>query len=319
MSLVDEVSFLEESQLTFYNLQPDPASIVVIAIGLAGTEESPYFVDLISHLDRRSLIIGVRGSETCAHTFNRKIFLKNDSSRISATMRWVYAAYPTKPKIGIGMSLGGALVLRHQSLKLFPFDEIIMISTSLWYEHAIRTMPDSFKGILANRILSWWQFERLYFGKNYLTTTRRPTIQQWIRLLLSSNMLQQDKILCELYDMDYESYINDLDMRWMTKEVRSVNYLLSKRDPMFSGAHLKVTLDALEGSLFNYSVVQFGSHGEFTKNTRNDYLVEYCQTIIDKVCSLKYPKKEFQTSEIVLQETNPRTNSKRTENAYINK
>lgn len=273
----------EESQLTVYNLQDEPVSIVVIAMGLAGTEHSAYFEDLVTHLDKRSLIIGVRGLETSSHTSHDKIFLKNDCSRISRVMRWVYAMYPNKSKIGIGMSLGGALILRHQSLKnRFAFDTVVMASTSLWYEHAVNTMPETCTGRLVSRLLTWWQFERLFFGKNYLTTVKHPTFRQWLALLGASTLLEQDKVLCDLYDMDYTEYIHDLDMRWMTKKVNDVHYLISKKDPLFSDSHLKVTMDALEGSLFTYEIVEFGGHGDFTIKTRNDYLIHYCQKVIDQ-------------------------------------
>jgi predicted alpha/beta-fold hydrolase len=279
--------FVEGSQITIYNLQKEPASVVVIAIGLVGTEQSPYFADLVTNLQQSSLILGVRGLETSSHTSDHKFFLKNDCSRITRVMAWVYAMYPETPKIGIGISLGGALILRHQSLNEFPFDEIVMASTSLWYDHAVRTMPESFMGRLANKVLTWWQFERLYFGDNYLTTVRRPTTRQWLRLLLANNLLQQDKVLCELYGIDYTEYITDLDMRRMTKEVRNVNYLISTKDPMFSKSHLKVTLDALAGSLFKYDVVDFGGHGDFTLGTSNDYLVNYCEKVISRVWAAK--------------------------------
>lgn len=273
---------MEKSQLTFYNLQNDPVSIVIIAIGLAGTENSPYFVDLVNNLDKKFMIIGVRGFETSSHSTDYKLFLKNDCSRIFRVMGWVYTMYPNKPKIGIGISIGGALILRHQSLNKYPFDKVIMASTSLWYEHAVKTMPETFTGFLANKVLTWWQFECLYFGSNYLTTIKHPTILQWIRLLLANNLLQQDRVLCELYGINYKEYINDLDMRWMTHKVKNVNYLISTKDPMFSKSHLKITIDALKGSMFNYKIVKFGGHGDFTINKRNDYLVNYCNNVIKR-------------------------------------
>jgi len=278
---------IEGSQVSFYNLQKDPESVVIVALGLAGTEQSPYFADLVAHLDKGSLIVGVRGLETSSHASSSKFFLKNDCSRITRVMSWVYAMYPDTPKIGIGISLGGALILRHQSKKELLFDEIVMLSTSLWYEHAVHTMPESLMGRLANKVLTWWQFERLYFGDNYLTTVRRPTTRQWLRLLMANNLLQQDKVLCALYDMDYREYLDDLDMRWMTKQVHNVNYLISSKDPMFSKAHLHVTLNALEGSLFNYEVVSFGGHGNFTLKSRNDYMITYCQEVINRVRARK--------------------------------
>ena len=141
-------------------------------------------------------------------------------------------------------------------------------------------MSSTFYGRLASKVLTWWQFERLYFGKNYLTTTKRPTFFQWLRLLFASNLLEQDRVLCELYDMNYKEYMKALDMRWTTKTVRQVNYLLSAKDILCSQAHLDILRAALEGSIFNYKIVHFGGHGEFTLKTRNDFLIQYCEMVI---------------------------------------
>lgn len=78
----------------------------MVALGLAGTERSQYFKDLVDGLENSYLIIGVRGKETSSHPGDNKFFLKNDCSRLTFIMEWVHSVYKDIPKIGIGISLG---------------------------------------------------------------------------------------------------------------------------------------------------------------------------------------------------------------------
>lgn len=278
--------------LSLFNLQSAPRAVVLIALGLGGTEDSAYFQDLVNGLPASCLIVGVRGYETSLNTRNEKFFVKNDSSRITQVMEWLCATYPSAAKIGIGVSLGGALILRHQAsehpeLIRLRFDEVITVSTSLWYEHAVKSMNETPWGYMAHNQLMLWQFERLFFGgPNYLTVTCKLAYSQWARMLFSRSMLDQDRMLCEFYNMDYESYILDLDIRLQAKRVRNLHYLISSLDPMFSPSHLAATKEFLgSASNISHKIVDFGGHGWFTsarRAERNDYLLEYCSSIIDK-------------------------------------
>lgn len=278
------------SGYSIFNPQPHPLAVVVVVLGLAGTEESPYFVDLVHGLDKRCIIIGVRGYETGIDTpHDTKLFLKNDMSRVERVAIWVKSMYPSTPLIGVGVSLGASLLLRYHVLSVQSvFNRIVLVSMSVWYEHGVSTMSNTWKGWLVSKLLVWWQFERLFWTKNYLTTVKRPTMCQWLRLLFATNLLVQDKILCdELYGMPLNDYLKSTDLRWATKSerCRNVHFLLSENDCMLSPAHQSLTRDVLLESTFSAAnIVKIGDHGEFTKEEkerkRNDYLVEYCSKVI---------------------------------------
>ena len=83
-------------------------------------------------------------------------------------------------------------------------------------------------------------------------------------------------ILSKLYGFDYHEYLESLDLRTQIDSVENVHYLYSKKDPMFSPSHLNLTREAL-GKTTNvqHEGTEFGFHGEFTKETRNDYMIEF--------------------------------------------
>jgi hypothetical protein len=270
----------EPSAVSFYNLQPRPSCIVVIVLGLAGTENSVYLRDLVDGIDKSVIIISVRGFETSHRAHDEKIFMKNNPVRIQRVMEWIRSVYsPGLAVYGIGISLGGALLLQHQACSPAKFDRIAMISATFWYEHAVQTMA-----WLPNRVLAWWQFVRLWYGNHVLTCGpehARPSLWQWMRLLFACSLLTQDRILCELYGADYREYLNSLDMRQMIQTTPRVYYLLSTRDMLCSPEHLRMIRDTLARGTCIATIVDFGGHGEFTLNgKRNDYLVEYCRRFI---------------------------------------
>lgn len=179
-------------------------------------------------------------------------------------------------------------MLRHQALDTFQFDSVVIVSTSLWYEHAIKTMPSTYTGALVNKLLAWWQFEKLYFRENYLNVVSKPSFSEWLSLFLATDLLQQDKILCKYYGIPYKEYVSTLDIRSYCKTLDNVHYLISKNDPMFSQLHLQETMNTLKGSKFSYKIVNFGGHGDFTLKTSNDYLINYCEKVIRKTVVKSY-------------------------------
>lgn len=269
---------------SIYRTQATPALVVVFALGLCSTEDSPYVEDLLRQLPKNVMIITVRGEETSGHhEQHKKFFLKNDPSRVLAACVLAKKIAPTCPVVGLGMSLGGALILRaHQKTQGTLFRGIIIMCTSLWYENALQTMQSSLKGHIVNRLLVWWQFKSLFWTPNYLHHTSMR-FWDWIKLFFASSMLEQDSVLCKAYGIDYREYLNSLDLRRLVRACPRVYYLASRNDPMFSAEHMRETEAALHGSSVNATLTTIGKHGEFSIDTRNDYLVDYVTKCIDEL------------------------------------
>jgi predicted alpha/beta-fold hydrolase len=265
--------------MLIYNIQKDPLMIIVLVVGLAGTEDSLYVKDIINEVDKNIMIFCIRGYETLENKFH-KLFIKNDSDQIGIIMSWLRKIYVNKIIIGVGVSLGGSLVLRHQSKGIDTFDRACMISTSLWYEHAIQTMHDTIKGTITNKLIALWQFRCLFWNTHYLSD--KLSWKDYIDLFVCGDLLEQDKILCKYYQMNYREYIDSLDMRHLTKKIPCVDYLISINDPMFSKEHIEETKKVLKNSLFYYEISDIGSHTEFTRVKRNDYLIEFVNKTIEK-------------------------------------
>jgi hypothetical protein len=252
--------------------------IVILVVGLCGTENSPYCKDLISFLPPTITIITVQGPETTLNNPEQKLFLKNDISRLLVAVMLAKKICLKCPIIGIGMSIGGALLMQcPKSL----FHGIIVISSSIWYEHALTTMPTSFKGWVANRLLVWWQFWALFWVPNFLH--KKTTLWEWLCLFFSRSMLDQDKILCNKYKIDYEKYIKSLDLRISLFNSPQVHFLLSNNDPMFSKDHFKETKEVLKNTLIKVHFTDVGSHGEFTITRRNDFLIGYVNGCLEEL------------------------------------
>lgn len=266
-----------------YRMQPKPAIIVVFALGLCGTESSPYAEDLIRYLPKNVLIITVRGEETSGnHELDTKFFLKNDCSRVLGACYLAKKICPDCPIIGLGISLGGALILQaHQTNGGSVFHGIVLVSTSLWYEHALKTMTSTLKGRVANRLIAWWQFRSLYWTPNFLHSGAMR-FWDWFAFF-SSSPLDQDVILCKLYDMDYRAYLDSLDLRGHIQEHPRVYFLASYNDPMFSMEHMRETEVALKSSKVKYTLTEVGKHGDFTVEKRNDFLVQYVKECLTEL------------------------------------
>ena len=168
------------------------------------------------------------------------------------------------------MSLGGALLLQSEYKKEIELNCLIMVCTSLHYEHALKTMYETWYGFFAIRVLVSWQFWSMFNNPNFLHN--HPEVNSWIwaKLYFAANMLAHDKILSKLYDFDYRDYLDSLDLRKQITGVDNLHYLYSKKDPMFSPSHQKLTEDALKDiPNVHHEGTDFGFHGEFTKDTRN--------------------------------------------------
>ena len=113
--------------VTFFRLQPNPVVVVILAMGLAGTEESPYCVDMLNKLPNTWTIVTVRGYECCHGGGTDKFFVKNDTTRIRSVYSTLKKVFPSKPIVGLGMSLGGALLLQSSFKKEIDLDCLIMI------------------------------------------------------------------------------------------------------------------------------------------------------------------------------------------------
>lgn len=133
-----------------YRMQASPSAIVIMALGLCGSEDSTYAVDLIEQLPKTILIITVRGLETCEGGANHKFFVKNDFTRILLACQLARQICPVSPIIGLGISLGGALLIQAHASHRSLFRGIIVVSTSLWYEDAVSTMSATWKGWISN-------------------------------------------------------------------------------------------------------------------------------------------------------------------------
>jgi alpha-beta hydrolase superfamily lysophospholipase len=251
-------------------MQAAPQLIVILALGLCGNEASSYAQDLITWLPKEFIIITVCGLESCdGNSSTEKFFLKNDCSRVVGAILLAKKINIKAPIVGVGVSLGGALLLQAHDKTKNMLRGIVLISTSIWYEHALNTM-----GWLASWILTWWQFKRLFFTPNFLHG--KMSFMNWLSLLFASSMLEQDILMCRKYNMDYDEYIQSLDLRAMIRENINVFYLASVHDPLFSEEHMEETKRALKYTNVKTCIVEdFGSHGEFSKSERNDFLVEY--------------------------------------------
>ena len=253
-------------------------------LGLNGTERtSTYAIDVLNALPKDVLVITVRGREMCDEDERQKFYVKNDVSRVFYAYTLAKAINSSAPVIGLGFSLGGALLLQAQS-KYHCFRRVIVVSTSIWYKHALETMPSSsWWGWLANKILVWYQFKNLFWRPNFLHhMEHKLTIYEWLRLFFASSMLDQDKILCSKYGMDYESYINSLDLRQSIRASSNVHYLVSSNDPLFSPEHIEETKKALENTSVDMHVTDFGTHVDFSKQSRNDYLISFILHCIEE-------------------------------------
>ena len=70
--------------VSFFRLQVDPEVVVMLALGLAGTEESPYCIDILAKLPPTWTIVTIRGYECCHGGENDKFFMKNDTTRVKS-------------------------------------------------------------------------------------------------------------------------------------------------------------------------------------------------------------------------------------------
>jgi hypothetical protein len=268
--------------MNVHRFQTSPSIIVILVLGLCGTEDSPYCKDLISFLPPTITIITVTGPETSLNNPDQKLFMKNDLTRIVLAISLAKKICLKCPIIGIGMSIGGALLIQAKSL----FHGIIVISTSIWYEHALTTMPTSLKGWVANRLLVWWQFWALFWVPNFLHN--KTTLWEWLCLFFSRSMLDQDKIICKKYGIDYKTYIQSLDLRNVLFHFPNVHFLFSNNDPMFSEDHLKETKEVLKNTLIKGHFTDVGSHGEFTVTKRNDFLIGYVNGCLEELKNVFY-------------------------------
>jgi hypothetical protein len=171
----------------------------------------------------------------------------------------------------------------HQKSKGAIFRGIVMVCTSLWYEHAVQTMAHTFKGRLANRLIIWWQFKSLYWTPNFLHSSGSVRFWHWIWMFFAPSLLDHDALLCKFYGIDYRAYLDSLDLRSHVQTSPSVYFLASYNDPMFSDEHMRETELALQKSNVKYKLTEFGSHGDFSIKTRNDYLVEYVTSCLDEL------------------------------------
>jgi predicted alpha/beta-fold hydrolase len=278
-------SSLMTTPFKIYRMQETPVMIVILGLGLNGAEDSPYAVDLIRALPQNILIIAVRGVEACEGTVQEKFYVKSDYQRVLWACVLARRISTSCPLVGVGISLGGGLILQAHSAHPGLFHGVVMVSTSIWYEHALKTMCSTWQGWLANKVLIWWQFSSLFWKANYLHQDVNMTWLHWLRLFFASSMLSQDTILCERYGLDTREYINGLDLRKSVTSSPRVYFLASTNDPMFSPEHMRETRLALEGSSVKSVLTDVGSHGEFTKLKRNDYLIEYVTECLTELSS----------------------------------
>lgn len=250
--------------------------IIVLAVGLCGTEKSPYAEDIINTFSKDHCVITIRSLETSTNSTDTKFFVKNDISHILNLFQIIPK---NKEIIGVGVSMGGALLLQciFKCSDNITIRKLFMISTSLYYEHAILTMNQTLYGLIASKMIISWQLLELWKNPNFLHKCDKMNYKNWFKLLFANNMLEQDKILCELYDLNYDQYIKSLDLRNIIKEVSkntNIYYLVSNNDPMFSKEHLELMKQATENCkniISNFTDI--GNHGEFTIFKRNDYMI----------------------------------------------
>ena len=84
--------------------------LIIVAVGLCGTENSVYAEDIIKSFQNEYNIIIVRGVEMSNFHETSKFFVKNDTSHLQKICNLFIPLY--KESIGIGISLGGALMLQ---------------------------------------------------------------------------------------------------------------------------------------------------------------------------------------------------------------
>lgn len=277
---------------------------IVFALGLGSTEYSPYAIDIIHHLREKYNVISIRGQETIGNNFSQetignnfsqetinkshekinKFFIKTDISRI---INVVNNLDKDDIVIGIGVSLGGALMMQAAKKLNDRFKKIIIISASFHYEHAIKTMNNSLLGYITNKIIVYWQFKCMYNNYNflhYLHDNGQINFITWIQLFFSSNILEHDKLLCDLYNINYEEYIEQLDLRKIFDEIDiDIHYLVSYNDPMFSKEHFEHLENFIEEKNmpnFHSTFTHIGTHAYFTVKHQNDYLFEYLDNVI---------------------------------------
>jgi len=269
--------------ISIFKFQSKPKCIVILALGLCGTEESPYCQDLLQGLPKEWMVVTVRGLETALGGIPEKLFVKNNTDKIKNVYSVISNIFQEVPIYGVGVSMGGALLLQSCHKKEIDLKGLVMISTSLHYNHALTTMDKTWNGYIVKKIIAFWQFKRLWYHNNYLHHSGKMTTYIWLKLLFAFCMIKQDKILLGLYNINSKTYIDSLDLRKHLNSTKNIYYLLSINDQMFSPEHHNFTKD----TLFNYPNVKsqltdFGTHAEFSKEIRNDYLVKY---VIDSIKS----------------------------------
>lgn len=235
---------LECSNVSYYVINPmlSPRRVVLLVLGLGSHKRSDYVINFLKHIKRDVSVYILKGLESSITSRSSQILRKDDHSRVCSTVRLLNQMTGMRITL-FGFSLGGALCLQAlQEISDLVY-EVICVSTTFDYHHAMSTMKSSLSGCIISKALVIWQFHLFWSKPNILWGS---PLRVWLRLLFSSSMLDQDRVLFEKIGEPVEEYWKRLRFEGVLS-LAKVTLIVSTKDPMISPNHLKHQMTISQG------------------------------------------------------------------------